>query len=110
MQWVTWTSCLSFLGDMIPEITTTGKCNGIFDLLAFSNSHLMINYLFPGDFLTLRDLLKTAIQNTFDKDFQGEHWRIFIQGVDPPLETPLQWLSEHLSHPDNFLHICMLPN
>lgn len=26
--------------------------------------------------------------------------------IDP--ETPLQWLSEHLSYPDNFLHICLL--
>lgn len=26
------------------------------------------------------------------------------------LETPIQWLSEHLSYPDNFLHICLLPD
>lgn len=29
-------------------------------------------------------------------------------GVDVEKETPLQWLSEHLSYPDNFLHICMV--
>ncbi|XP_018333426.1 autophagy protein 5 [Agrilus planipennis] len=28
-------------------------------------------------------------------------------GVEPPLETPLQWMSEHLSYPDNFLHLCI---
>lgn len=28
--------------------------------------------------------------------------------VFPEPETPLQWLSEHLSYPDNFLHICLL--
>lgn len=28
---------------------------------------------------------------------------ILIQGIRPPLNTPIQWLSEHLSYPDNFL-------
>ena len=35
--------------------------------------------------------------------------RVVVQGIEPPLETELAWLSEHLSHPDNFLHICVLP-
>ncbi|XP_050090639.1 autophagy protein 5 [Anopheles aquasalis] len=29
-------------------------------------------------------------------------------GVSVPESTPLQWLSEHLSYPDNFLHLCLL--
>ncbi|EAA05542.4 autophagy protein 5 isoform X2 [Anopheles stephensi] len=28
-------------------------------------------------------------------------------GVTVPESTPLQWLSEHLSYPDNFLHLCL---
>jgi hypothetical protein len=32
---------------------------------------------------------------------------ILIQGITPSFETPIQWLSEHLSYPDNFLHICV---
>ncbi len=32
-----------------------------------------------------------------------------IHGIEPLLETPIQWLSEHLSHPDNFLHISIIP-
>jgi len=28
-------------------------------------------------------------------------------GIEPPWETPLQWMSEHLSYPDNFLHLCV---
>lgn len=28
-------------------------------------------------------------------------------GVTVPETTPLQWLSEHLSYPDNFLHLCL---
>ena len=30
---------------------------------------------------------------------------VFTHGITPPLETPLQWMSEHLSYPDNFLHL-----
>lgn len=41
-------------------------------------------------------------------------WFFWIVGakthgnVQIPNETPLQWLSEHLSYPDNFLHLCMI--
>mmetsp|Transcript_13652 Transcript_13652/g.35084 ORF Transcript_13652/g.35084 Transcript_13652/m.35084 type:complete len:277 (-) Transcript_13652:19-849(-) len=31
--------------------------------------------------------------------------RVVMHGVEPPLETPLQWLCEHFVYPDNFLHI-----
>lgn len=30
---------------------------------------------------------------------------VFTHGISPPLETPLQWMSEHMSYPDNFLHL-----
>jgi len=33
--------------------------------------------------------------------------KVVVHGVDIPLETPLQWMSEHLSYPDNFLHLCI---
>jgi len=32
-----------------------------------------------------------------------------IHGIEPMLETPIQWLSEHMSYPDNFLHISIIP-
>lgn len=35
--------------------------------------------------------------------------QVMIHGIEPLLETPLQWLSEHLSYPDNFLHISIVP-
>ncbi|ERE86262.1 autophagy protein 5 [Cricetulus griseus] len=35
--------------------------------------------------------------------------QVMIHGIEPMLETPLQWLSEHLSYPDNFLHISIVP-
>lgn len=33
-------------------------------------------------------------------------YRFMSHGVEIPFDAPLQWLSEHLSYPDNFLHIC----
>jgi autophagy-related protein 5 len=32
---------------------------------------------------------------------------VVVHGIQPDLETPLQWMAEHLSYPDNFLHICI---
>lgn len=40
---------------------------------------------------------------------EPKRYQVVIHGIEPLLETPLQWLSEHLSHPDNFLHICVIP-
>lgn len=34
--------------------------------------------------------------------------KVKTHGMIPPEETPLQWLSEHLSYPDNFLHLCVV--
>jgi len=51
---------------------------------------------------TLQDLLLKANLKTESKGLQ-----VIVHGVDIPLETPLQWMSEHLSYPDNFLHLCI---
>lgn len=40
---------------------------------------------------------------------EQKRYQVVIHGIEPLLETPLQWLSEHLSHPDNFLHISVVP-
>ena len=34
---------------------------------------------------------------------------VVIQGLEPPMETPIHYLSEHLSYPDNFLHVVIKP-
>jgi hypothetical protein len=39
--------------------------------------------------------------------FDSKDRTVLVQGVSPSLDTPIQWLSEHLSYPDNFLHICV---
>ncbi|CAH1402828.1 unnamed protein product [Nezara viridula] len=31
--------------------------------------------------------------------------KVTTHGIEPPLDTPLQWMSEHLSYADNFLHL-----
>jgi len=35
-------------------------------------------------------------------------YRFISHGIEIPFDTPLQWLSEHFSYPDNFLHICAI--
>lgn len=45
------------------------------------------------------------------EQFSTERSRVtsaLIHGINVDRETPLQWLSEHLSYPDNFLHILLL--
>lgn len=62
-----------------------------------------------GEQNTLRDLLQQTIPSLDDWHSAARKFGIMIQGIKPSLDTPIQWLSEHLSHPDNFLHICVLP-
>jgi hypothetical protein len=31
--------------------------------------------------------------------------RVLVHGISPPLSTPLQWMAEHMCHPDHFVHI-----
>jgi len=50
-----------------------------------------------GTWTTLADMLLDW--------FPGASVKALIHGIEPPPETPLQWLSEHLSFPDNFLHL-----
>jgi autophagy-related protein 5 len=68
--------------------------------------------------MTLNDLLHFALdhearceQLANEKKILStntEDYRIIIHGIQPPLQTPIQWLSEHFSYPDNFLHICLV--
>lgn len=32
---------------------------------------------------------------------------VTISGICVPMDTPLQWLAEHLAHPDQFVHIIL---
>lgn len=39
-------------------------------------------------------------------DIKSLKYRFILHGTEIDFNTPLQWLSEHMSYPDNFLHIC----
>ncbi|KAK3097153.1 hypothetical protein FSP39_006880 [Pinctada imbricata] len=60
-----------------------------------------------GQHYTLKDLLKASVPEFFNSDDIFTMHAV-IHGVEPPLHTPILWLSEHFSFPDNFLHICVL--
>ena len=60
----------------------------------------------------LRDLLRHTLSDLIDMGNETEtlaKYRVVIHGIETSLDAPVQWLSEHLSHPDNFLHVCILP-
>ncbi|XP_041463575.1 autophagy protein 5-like [Lytechinus variegatus] len=61
-----------------------------------------------GEPRTLRALLKETMPNIFADPDTKDH-KVLIHGIETPRDTPVQWLSEHLSYPDNFLHMCVLP-
>lgn len=42
-------------------------------------------------------------------DVENFKYRFLTHGIEIPFDAPLQWLSENLSYPDNFLHICAVP-
>ena len=61
-----------------------------------------------GEHTTLGDLIRTIFPDSFNESDDCS-LRIVTHGIEPPFETPLQWLSEYLSYPDNFLHLCAFP-
>lgn len=48
-------------------------------------------------------LLQHLVEDTLQDVLQPDDV-LLVQGVTPPLDTPLLWLSQHLSYADNFLH------
>jgi autophagy-related protein 5 len=68
--------------------------------------------------MTLKDLIEFALNHQAHCDQMAnerrilstniDDYRTIIHGVQPPWNTPVQWLSEQFSYPDNFLHICLI--
>ncbi|XP_069582387.1 autophagy protein 5 isoform X1 [Ranitomeya imitator] len=58
---------------------------------------------------TLGDLIKEVCPAAVTPEDGEKKYQVMIHGIEPLLETPLQWLSEHFSYPDNFLHITIVP-
>ncbi|XP_067676125.1 autophagy protein 5-like [Haliotis asinina] len=59
-----------------------------------------------GETETLGTLLNMSLPSDTKDDLENVH--VLIQGIEPSLDTPILWLSEHCSYPDNFLHICVV--
>lgn len=55
---------------------------------------------------TLGDLL-TEVRPDLFPPREKPRAKAVVHGVVPSLETPVQWLSDNCSHPDNFLHIVL---
>ena len=62
-----------------------------------------------GQLHVLRDLLEQFASDALDDENSMATHKVLIQGITVPLDTTLQWLSEHFSHPDNFLYITVIP-
>jgi len=52
---------------------------------------------------TLGNVLTELLPNMFTD--QQKNIKVLIQGTSPSLSTPITWLLQNYSHPDNFLYI-----
>jgi hypothetical protein len=52
------------------------------------------------------ELGKEAREDVVERRF-GKGLVVRIQGTEPQANVPLDWLSRNLSHPDQFLHVCI---
>jgi len=57
---------------------------------------------------TLGLLLKQVLPEVTYNRIVKNQLSILIHGLDVKLDVPVQWLSENLSYPDNFLHIALV--
>jgi autophagy-related protein 5 len=57
----------------------------------------------PQTLLTLLQSECPGILTAVGSDQTLEDCELIIQGVSPPLNTPLEWLSQYFIHPDQFL-------
>jgi autophagy-related protein 5 len=59
--------------------------------------------------LTLADALKSVIPGVSLKSSDVDA-KVVISGIEPPLDTPMKWLVDNLSHPDRFLYVVVVYN
>lgn len=103
------------------------RCSTMLDLIQVSFKHRLNDLLISNQESTQDDVqdesqeTKDAINPTTNEAVEVEpheqnetnlidvsqfKYRFISHGIEIPFDTPLQWLSEHFSYPDNFLHIC----
>lgn len=103
---------------------TEHRCSTMLDLIQVSFFNRMDDLLMnpqkkDGDRSELPEMQQQQQQSLADKEQSCDEsnqsdlidvklfkYRFLSHGIEIPFDTPLQWLSEHLSYPDNFLHIC----
>lgn len=54
---------------------------------------------------TLGDILHSIVPSLFLADGKSTDLIVVLHGIQLPLHTPIRWASDHLSYPDNFLHL-----
>jgi len=59
---------------------------------------------------TLLDVLQLVLPECYPGDQARPPPQAIIQGVLPPLNTPILWLCENCAHPDNFLYVVVKEN
>eukprot|EP00088_Acartia_fossae_P054637 TRINITY_DN6297_c0_g1_i2.p1 TRINITY_DN6297_c0_g1~~TRINITY_DN6297_c0_g1_i2.p1 ORF type:complete len:267 (-),score=38.17 TRINITY_DN6297_c0_g1_i2:223-1023(-) len=75
--------------------------------------HIPIRFHIVGSTTVQQKLIKPVSEETGELLTFGNlnalysNSKLIVQGIQPAPETPVQWLSEHLSYPDNFLHIAV---
>eukprot|EP01127_Copromyxa_protea_P003067 TRINITY_DN1293_c0_g1_i2.p1 TRINITY_DN1293_c0_g1~~TRINITY_DN1293_c0_g1_i2.p1 ORF type:complete len:258 (+),score=32.28 TRINITY_DN1293_c0_g1_i2:485-1258(+) len=61
-----------------------------------------------GDFL--HEVLPEVVLKEGEVFRSSDNYKITIQGILPPLETPMTWVVSKLSNVDGFLYVVLLPN
>lgn len=59
-----------------------------------------------GEEQNLGELLHECVPHLWDEDKFTK--RVVTHGIEMTLNTPVLWLSQNFSYPDNFLHLCLL--
>ncbi|CAH8630879.1 unnamed protein product [Schistosoma bovis] len=65
-----------------------------------------------GSLTSLQDAIEILLhtnKNPLVQNTKPKGYLFFIHGITLPHETPMQWISEHLSYPDNFVHVVARP-
>lgn len=97
------------------ELDSSHRSTTIIDVIQVCFSD-RIDDLLPEDILVrLQQENKSNCEFKDIKEFQKNpinvqdlKLRFITHGIEIPFDAPLQWLSENLSYPDNFLHICAI--
>ena len=90
---------------LIQKVLPPVKASGLLLFLSFQCCPLFDGLIFTattGKLETLEGLLREAVPQLFEGDKVP---KVVTHGVSPPLSTPLAWLGENMSYPDNFLHL-----